>query len=191
MARRAGKSGTVIAFEPSPHILRFLRSTLAANRELAIELVEVALGLEESVLSLRVPEGNAGRASLVPSDRAGAEFDVPVRRLASVLKERGLHRIDVMKIDVEGFEFEALSGLLDDVSAPRPGVIVFEENSPRDNRTFSLLVNCGYTLFGIPKGSLFSIRLCSQDAPGFMECHDFLALAPDLPSKRIAALRLP
>jgi hypothetical protein len=58
-------------------------------------------------------------------------IDVPCRRLAAVLADHGLSRIDAMKLDVEGMEFRILRRFLADVpESGRPRVVVLE-HQPR------------------------------------------------------------
>ncbi|MEM6973369.1 MAG: FkbM family methyltransferase [Pseudomonadota bacterium] len=184
MARRVGAEGQVFAFDPSPRILPYLRATLAANSGLPIVLEDHALGRTEDRLTLHVPAGNAGCASLVEGRAGDFSVEVAVRPLSAVFADRGITRVDFMKIDVEGFEAEVLQGLFDDASAPRPCVILFEENAPATSLSFGLLRDEGYRLFGLPKRSYFSVTLVADGRPGFADCHDYMALRADLPANR-------
>jgi FkbM family methyltransferase len=57
---------------------------------------------------------------------AHSEYPVEVRTLRDVLDEFSLPRIDFMKIDIEGYEYEALEG--NDWSRFRPAVLCIEAN---------------------------------------------------------------
>ena len=138
MAQMVGSKGRVISFEPSPVVLQYLRSTLSNNPNLPIELFECALGEHENTLTLTVPENNAGQASLVENISKGESFKVQVKNLAKILKDQGIEKIDVMKIDVEGFEMQVLRGLFDEKNSPRPKVILIEENNPSNSPVFEL-----------------------------------------------------
>lgn len=56
---------------------------------------------------------------------------VRARTLGSILQEAGLHRLDLLSIDVENYEFELLQGY--DFRSLRPGLILIEvqKNLPR------------------------------------------------------------
>lgn len=52
------------------------------------------------------------------------QVEVPARTLSDVLDEAGLSRIDLLSLDVEGFELQALSGL--DLTRHRPRYMLIE-----------------------------------------------------------------
>ena len=83
-------------------------------------LVPCALGSERGEATLHVDPHQEGTSSLVgfgqeylkanPNARAGQSFTCPVRTLDDLCAEQGIKAIDLLKIDVEGFEFETLKG---------------------------------------------------------------------------------
>lgn len=115
-----------VAFEP----LARLRTRLAAN--LALNgLSERAIIRPEAVGpdgTLELYESrNAGRSSLIPFEGARPGATVAVRPLATLLAEAGAGPPAALKIDVEGFEAEALMPYFD--TAPErdwPRAIVIE-----------------------------------------------------------------
>ena len=58
------------------------------------------------------------------------EVRVPARTLTSVLEEYKVNRIDLLSLDVEGYEIEVLKGL--DFSRFRPLYVVFEDSGADD-----------------------------------------------------------
>jgi FkbM family methyltransferase len=52
------------------------------------------------------------------------EIDVPARRMSAILDDLKVSHIDVLSLDVEGYEIEALRGL--DTDRHRPGLILVE-----------------------------------------------------------------
>jgi FkbM family methyltransferase len=102
--------GKVLAFEPGEAAAGWLSECLELNRDLPVELIRCGLGSEERELSLAsvgIPESHGSSNQIRP---AGAGAPVRVRRLADLLGERGLDRVDLWKLDVEGHELEALAG---------------------------------------------------------------------------------
>lgn len=53
-----------------------------------------------------------------------ATYDVPIRRLSTLIDEAGFVDIDLLSVDVEGYELETLSGL--DFERHRPRMIILE-----------------------------------------------------------------
>jgi FkbM family methyltransferase len=110
-AARAGPAGLVIALEPHPRTFAKLQFNCAANGGDNVRCVNIAAGPEATSATLRFDGGgNVGGATLLVDEAAhdGADVPVSVRPLAEILSELGLGRIDVVKVDVEGYEDRAL-----------------------------------------------------------------------------------
>lgn len=123
------KGARLVAFEPHPRTVEKLRFNLAANDLPVAGVVNCALGEREEVLQLWSDGGsNIGHTSLLPEGTANAKVsvDVPVRVLPQVLAERGVARVDLLKIDIEGFEDRALAPLLEGDEGLWPGAVLIE-----------------------------------------------------------------
>ena len=129
----------------------------------------VALGREECMLELMVPRWNLGRATLVANHRDdGERCEVSVRRLSDYTEAFKGKRIRLMKIDVEGFESEVLTGAGEFFADNPPDAVLFETNMEygiaNQTEVFQILHDAGYAFFAIPK-CLFKTRLVVLD-PG-------------------------
>lgn len=121
MAKRVGRTGKVIAIEANPTLFPLLRYNL--RRLSQAECVSCAAGEKVGTMTLRFSEFETGRGSLVmPS--GDQEASVEIRPLSSILKQRVIARVDLLKIDVEGFELSVLNGL----SEIMPNAIIIEYN---------------------------------------------------------------
>lgn len=110
-ARRVGPAGIVIALEPHPRTFAKLEFNRAANGVENVRCLNVAAGPEAGTATLRFDGGgNVGGASLLSGNATGGGADVvvAVSPLAGILSEQKIHRVDVVKIDVEGYEDRAL-----------------------------------------------------------------------------------
>ena len=133
--------GLVHAFEPFPASFEDLDS-LVADLDLAASVFchPIALGSEETELSMTNPR-HSGLAML---DREARGPRVPVRPLDSF----NFERVDLIKMDLEGFEYDFLRGGGATIARCRP-VIVFESDTRHESsvKTLSALNDLTYRLF--------------------------------------------
>lgn len=131
----ASYGAEVLAVEANPDTAAKLRFNILANDMAKVRLAEVAIGDCEGTLSLWHEPSNCGFATLVEDLTTGewagdwSPKDVQVRQLADVIADNGLARIDVLKIDVEGFEDRVvLPYLRSEQQSVWPRVIMIETN---------------------------------------------------------------
>lgn len=162
MAKRV-RPGVVHAFEPDPRAARGLREHVRLNRvEDAVVVEERAVGDIDGVvtMTLRTSDTNSSIAALplppgIQDRSAIEEIDVPAVRLDTQFA--GV-RVDVLKVDVEGFEGAVLDGaetlLRDPVRRPR--TIFLEVHPwalPRPPEALAdLLVSAGYDVDKLDPG---------------------------------------
>lgn len=114
----------VHAFEPQPTCVTELQQAFAGNAQ--VHIVAAAVGDQVGSIALFGQPGST-HASLFDRASAGtAVGNVSVVRLDRYLAERGLPMIDLLKLDVEGYEFAALLGLGEDLRPDKIGAIQFE-----------------------------------------------------------------
>ena len=106
----------IVAVEPDPDSFAKLERNLAGDR--LITLVNAAVGASNGTRTLFRPAGYSIASSLDPGGgEPGSEVAVPVRTLDDILAGEGVRQIDLLKLDVEGAEGDALEGFtrLDDL----------------------------------------------------------------------------
>ena len=109
---RSVTAGRAVAVEPVPVNFERLAAACLANAPTAREptLLNIALGAEPGVLRL-VKEGSASTSDNAVVALAGEPgLEVPVETLDATCDALGLERLDTVKIDVEGFEWEVFAG---------------------------------------------------------------------------------
>lgn len=123
-AHAVGERGRVIAFEPGPFALR-LRQNLALNPQLEARVQVVDQGLSDApgFMLWTEDEANPGNASLGLT----GTHQVPVTTLDRFLTTyvSTTTRISFLKIDVEGMEYQVLTGAMDTLRSHLP-VIAYE-----------------------------------------------------------------
>jgi len=133
-AQRVGGAGRVIAIEASPSIGALLQANVEVNgfKERA-KVYCCAVGAREEVVTLYEFSAQRGSNTLLESiaedaSRQGDEEivarEVECRRLDDIVAEAGPGRIDLVKIDVEGFEHEVLLGARESLRRFRPRLIL-------------------------------------------------------------------
>ena len=130
--RQLTNGGRVLAIEPSAANVERLRRSLALDPRLVeiTTVVQCALGASKGVVELLGERpSKTGNAAIVPQGlAAGVGEPVPMRTMDAVLDELGHRRVDAIKLDVEGYEFEVLRGARQCLERDRP--VVYGEFAP-------------------------------------------------------------
>lgn len=110
------ETGQVHSFEPVPEYFQRLKKMAMMNRDYKIVVNQCALGEERGTAKIDVTNlPNIGWNTMVPgfmdNKTKKRSIEVPVYRLDYYIKEKGLDKISLIKIDTEGFEFPVLKGL--------------------------------------------------------------------------------
>ena len=105
----AGPGGRVHAFEPTPRTAGRLSENVALNQLRTVEVIEAAASDQPGSAWLTVEEDSEGNW-LEPSGDAQRGVRVPTITLDGWADERGLARVDVVKMDCEGWEPNVLRG---------------------------------------------------------------------------------
>jgi len=118
-----GETGVVFALEPSRRPLKKLIANLDRNDIQNVILVSLACGSNKSIATLnRASHHNSGASSLLSHVGKGAKEQVIVLPVDSFFTDLGIH-VDLIKIDVEGYEFEVLRGMRETLLRQRPEVL--------------------------------------------------------------------
>ncbi len=169
-ATAVGPSGHVYAFEANPRTYGFCLKNIALNgMEQRVTLFPMAVSDQPGVLEFQAVQGNTGQSFLGTSSQSQGRtvsLHVPVTTLDAVLGH--LDRIDVLQMDVEGYEAHVLRGSAT-LMKKAPPLIVLEwlpsllsraGQSPEDLR--DVLHRAGYQLeTNLPNGK--TKRLSKSD----------------------------
>lgn len=132
LASKAPASARLFAIEAQPEMARRFAFNLSANQfDATVALDELAISDKRGDITFTINHHNRGESGL---EGEGETITVPALPLAEYVAERGIQRIDAMKIDVEGLEHRIL--------AP------FFRTVPRDNWPRCLIVE---QLFATPE----------------------------------------
>jgi FkbM family methyltransferase len=133
IARAAFPKARITSFEPNPAAFAKLQ---AAAERLGLEVIPMGCGNTVGRVPMfdRSADGGTPFATLVPGvlERTGrfdpARFEVELTTIDQFCEDRGVDQVDLLKIDVEGFEQSVLEGASAMLAGRRIRVIQFEFN---------------------------------------------------------------
>jgi len=126
-SKRAGPSGRIYAFEPEPE--NFKRLSRRLSRLHNVVPVQQALGRSSGEARLNLDRFHA-RHSLTRDGGDGRSVAVSVISLDDFVREHSLPGLDLVKLDIEGAELEAIAGMADVLTAARRPVVLCELHPP-------------------------------------------------------------
>lgn len=158
LAQRIGSEGRLIAVEPADSAMARLRANFALNPALTdrVTLVHRALGdvgdTAAGAYYARWPLAQAPGTH--PVHQGSAERSTaPGSTLDSLVDELGLARVDLIKLDVDGYELPVLRGASATLSRHHPMVVMevcpylLHERGERPNALTHALLEHGYGLY--------------------------------------------
>lgn len=118
----------IYCWEPEPHNFKRLKENIKLNKINNIEVFPIASGSENTMIGISTKAKEPG--SLTPSlARKGSEsISVQVVKGDDWILKKKLHLPSIIKIDVEGYEFNVLNGLKETIKKSHP--IIFLEVHP-------------------------------------------------------------
>lgn len=158
LAQWTGPTGRVVAFEANPAMAARVRRNVALNHFDNVTLIErpVHASIEPVSFTIMTDPGKSSIHASGSSPQALETLALEATTIDATLDQSGWQRLDVIKIDIEGNDCNALLGGRQSLAHFRP-FIVFEywySTPPEVARSaFDLLDSLGYTLRGLlPNG---------------------------------------
>ena len=155
MAKAVGGSGHVWAFEPTPATAECLQHSLDANEFDNVTLVRAAVseraGSMDFSLSRYAEENSVAKMGTVGE----GVLRVATVTLDQMAADRGCTNIDLVKLDVEGHEFEVIRGATEFLRTNSP-LLMFEirAGTTVDLRVLKPLAELGFGFYRLLPGML-------------------------------------
>lgn len=131
-----------ICVEPSPKMFINMTNNIQLNPKVKANLVHAALSALPTIKSFGIPsQGNTGTARILINEQTFDQFWLVCVTLDDILDIFNQHKIQLMKIDVEGYEMEVFKGIKW-LKSYRPQNIIVECDD-------SLLKRTGSSLFDL------------------------------------------
>lgn len=138
----AQRFARVIAFEPMPSTRECLLRNVPGN----VDVKPFACGSHPGKVRMVRSTKNSGGSRIVAPD---ADIDGLIEAEVVTLDSFGLEAVDLIKLDVEGFEPDAILGAEETMRRCRPVVIVEEKLKPGNfdhvKRASEILLSFGYS----------------------------------------------
>ena len=107
----ANPNANIIAFEPHPLSFQRAKDNFDRNNFSNILCLNIGLGESSSILKIyELMDNNSGMNRIVLEELDRPFKEVKIERLDDVLKSINIHQVDLIKMDVEGFEGFVLKG---------------------------------------------------------------------------------
>ncbi len=152
---KKSSNGKVFSFEPMPDNIRALRRIVKHYKLDNVTIFETALGDAKGDLKMLLPVVDKlkmqGLSHVLEEEnesgnREGEIFFVPVQKLDDMEALQALNSLDVIKIDVENYEYHVLKGAHNLLAKFRP--IIFCELWTNEKRelSFQFIKELGYVI---------------------------------------------
>lgn len=152
-SKLVGNHGRVIAIEPQNRLQKIIYKNLTLNQCDNVTVVQVAISNQSEQVTLYVtPDMNTGATSMALTTRYPlSKQEISAITLTRLFEEQKISICDLLKIDIEGYEYEAILGSPDIFTSHRVKIIALEIYSKiLDKRGLSekiiinFLLKCGY-----------------------------------------------
>lgn len=146
MARAAGPRGTVCAFEANPGMLAKLTNNCSANVLNTVHLTHAAVWHTTGEwVTMLIPPGVPAAATVTGTvDADTREMAIPTLALDDFAERHGLFP-NVVKMDIEGAEFHALTGFKNTLARHKPHLVL--EHRTHEMHSLDFVRGLGYEVF--------------------------------------------
>jgi FkbM family methyltransferase len=182
-AHRVGENGRVVVFEPNPLSLRRIEQNVRLNGFTNTRIVPVGLGDRREMLQFTFPAAEPARGTAIPSiaDTIECEADatvceVQISTLDHEISESGLPVPDFIKIDIEGMEYAALTGMSDTLQKHHPRLSIemhgadMDEKRENARQVVKMLAGAGYRIRHIESGEEIGAGTAERASEGHLYC---------------------
>ncbi len=172
-AKHVGKEGFCYGFEPDLLNYDICQKQIAHNSLTNIKVENIGLGEQEGSFFMVVEnEANRGCNKVFDAPKNEKESTkITIKTLDSWVEENSLSQIDLIKIDVEGFEYNVLKGALKCLEEFNPTLFIeLDDNNLREQNCSAkevvmFLQNLNYLVYHSVTGEKIST------ASNFENCH--------------------
>lgn len=137
-ADKMSGQGKIYSFEFMPQNLSIFKDNLTLNPQYSdnIEIVEKALSDKEEVFYSQ-PQASM---SFIEKEQKENSIELKTTTIDNFVKEKSLNRVDFIKLDIEGFEIEAITGATKTIKDFKPKLAICLYHKKEDLYEIPLLI---------------------------------------------------
>lgn len=167
LARLVGTSGRVLAVEPYPPVFEKLVRNVHRMHATNVTTFNEAIGDETGWTSLELPSSRGGSVNdpyIHIKAGSGLGGDVPMSTIDEIARRESLDRVNLIKVDVEGYERFVINGARATIRRFHPLILVeiFDRWAMRYSSGFrevdEMLADLDYSGYLLDKGRLSRVR---------------------------------
>lgn len=178
----------ILAIEPNPVSYENIKANIELNACENIICRNVAASDENGSMPFYISK-HSNICSLTPRTDYEKIIDVPVVKLDDLAKEVGLDKVDMVRMDIEGYEIHAIPGMMEILKRDRPWICM-EYHSTLINEAerevfVSTLENLGYKLkaFTFRWADMFLFDRTIADPRTVIKHGDLRTVLNDIPNQ--------
>ncbi len=185
IAKKVGPTGKVFSFEPCPYNFDLATENILINNFSNISLINQGLGNEKTTAYLyNVNTYNRGMQRLLKDTSQNNSYEktkVAVDTLDNSMKKFCIPSPSLVKIDVEGFEYNVIIGGKETILAHKPNLFIeLDDNNLREQnataqKLVQLLTSFRYEIMNAATGAMVN------EHTDFTNCHFDILCTPCLP----------
>lgn len=155
-ARLTGEQGYVYGFEPDQENYNNARKNISLNNFTNIHVFQQAVSDKKETVKLYCiePHNRGMNRILEPEHEKHGQFTIlETTTLDSIVLQNNIKRVDVMKIDIEGYEMHAIRGAMEMLKRFKPVLFIevgytrLINNKTSPNQLMKILEDLGYNIF--------------------------------------------
>ena len=123
-AKLTGENGKVYGFEPVPYSFNKCSNNVSLNRFNNVSVSQIALSNKEETLFFQETNNNNSGGVFMNKNNTLGSYKVEGITLDAYVERIGMTHLDLIKVDVEGFETNVLKGASETCRKFRPNLFV-------------------------------------------------------------------
>jgi len=128
-AKKIGSKGKIFAIEPMKQANNWLKKNLKLNDFKNDEVLEVAIGDKQGIMKMYKKSESSEMIILNPTISKKDLIicgEINIETIDNIISQKKIEKVNLLKIDVEGFEYEALLGCKESFKANKIENIICE-----------------------------------------------------------------